>query len=61
MGNDQAKGFAFIKNILAAGPEQARTILEQTQLPSLPDLTTTGRVAGVLLSVQPSPRLPLLG
>ena len=64
MGNDQAKGLAFIKNILAAGPEQARimleetqlsalhpspftfhdqarTNLEQTQLPSMPDLTTT--------------------
>lgn len=40
MGDDQAKGLRLIKSVLAAGPEQARTILEQAQLPAIPDRTT---------------------
>ena len=40
MGNDQAKGFAFIKKILAAGPAEARIMLEQAPLPATPDRLT---------------------
>jgi len=41
LGKDEQKGFALTRQILEAGPEQARTILSQAQLSPLPDLTST--------------------
>ena len=41
MGNNEEKGFALTKRILEAGPDQARIILNQTQLSPIPDLATT--------------------
>ena len=41
MGNDQEKAFLFVKKVLSAGPEQARTIIGETQLQPTPTLETT--------------------
>lgn len=41
MGNDQEKGFVFVKRILSAGPEQASAILRETELLPVPALGTT--------------------
>ncbi len=41
MGNDQAKAYAFVKEILTVGPHQARSVLEQAQLLPIPELETT--------------------
>ena len=41
MGNDQAKAYAFVKEILSAGPQRALTILDDAHLPPTPGLETT--------------------
>ena len=41
MGDDQAKAYAFVKEILSAGPHEARSILEEAHIPPIPELTTT--------------------
>ena len=40
MGNDQAKGYAFVKEVLSAGPKQARSMLSDARLPAQPGLET---------------------
>lgn len=40
-GSDQDKGLVLMKRVLEAGPEQARSLLQQAQLPPLPGLATT--------------------
>jgi hypothetical protein len=41
MGDDQAKGYAFVKEILSVGPQKARSVLEEAHLPPIPELETT--------------------
>jgi hypothetical protein len=41
MGGDQEKGLAFVKRILLSGPDQARSIIEETQLFPVPELGST--------------------
>ena len=55
MGNDQAKGTAFAKKILAAGPVKARIMLEEAQLSPMPDRTTSEEWLEFFFPANPRP------